>query len=414
MAGRGAMKLGEGLLQMQGYYDTRRKEEEERKRKAPMEELALLLAQQNAQKGGMEIAEEERKLGMAAEGRDALSGFERNLQDSKKIPGPPPSGMGPDLPPSSGSAFGGLGPISPNRYDELAQVAKSGPLKYAQESGLAKYAPYEQGVKSTLDMLSGKSTQKPGVFGYKENYDTPENRAKNEQAIDALVSSNKITDVDALIYRNANQGVGVYEIMNKLNQMATGVSTAVRTAEETIPAKIETAGGTTAAREMTQRGIQAKNPILSEAQGGALGDAYQAVDYINVLKEAVKNGGAGYFDVDRRTGQFVNPKVGDAFLQMVEIVGRKRSGAAISESEWKNFGKQILNKNNLLTEEGRKTALESLDRYLDKFYGAGVTTTGNEDWYQNYKGKAKTARVKAEGAGAANKATSDFDSLWGE
>jgi len=251
MTGKAAMLLGEGLIKMQGLYDDRRREEAERKRKAPMEELALLLAQQNVKKGGMELAEAERKNTMAEEGRGLLDRVETDIQDAAKLKTASPD-----------SFMGGLGPISPERYDELGEVAKSGPLKYAQESGLYKYAPYEEGVKSTLDMLSGKATQKPGVFGYKENYDTPENRAKNESAIQALVSSGKIDDVDAMIYRNANQGVGVYEVMNKLNQMATGVSTAVRTAEETIPAKTRAAGSTAAAS--TIGGAQGRHDIPKE------------------------------------------------------------------------------------------------------------------------------------------------------
>lgn len=152
---------------------------------------------------------------------------------------------------------------------------------------------------------------------------------------------------------------------------------------------------TTAAGEYTKRNIQKDSPVLTEGSTGALGDAALGIKYLNSLKTALRKNDVGYFDVTK-AGQFTNPEIQNAFTQLKEIVGRNRSGAAISNTEWDAFGKEILNKNLLLTPEGRKTAAESIDDYLDRFYGSGMTLTGDENWLTNYQKRIRAARDSSE------------------
>ena len=252
------------------------------------------------------------------------------------------------------------------------------------------------------------------VFAMKyKMHATPENQAKNEESISALENANKISKEDAQILRNSNTGVGIYETMMKLAGIASGVTTKVRGAEEVIPAQTRATAATSAARENTMRNIQKENPILSDAQSQSLTDNYMAVNYLNRLKSELGKGNVDYFDVDRKTGQFKSPTVADAYTQLVEIVGRKRSGAAISDSEWSNFGKEILNKNFLLTENGKQQALKQIEDYLDRYYQAGVNVTGDEKWYGRVKGRGQAARQNAEEP-TTKKPTSSFDNLWGD
>lgn len=292
-----------------------------------------------------------------------------------------------------------------------------------QKFGLNKYDDprikdfYEQNVKDPENLASKEKiaeqkrtgTSGTAVWSQKKALmeQDPEAIPKLKAQIEGLRNSGTLSDISAdyflerLTTDPVTTAINIDDYVKKpeIAGKTVDAQTAPKVRQKTALIEPTAAGSAanTEATEKKKREIQAGNPILSEAQGGALSDAYNAVNYLNTLKSAIKNNNLGYFDIDRKTGQFVNPEAGDAFLQLVEIVGRKRSGAAISDSEWKNFGKQVLNKNNLLTEAGKKTAIEGLDRYLDKFYGAGVTTTGNEDWYNNYKSKSKSARQKAEG-----------------
>lgn len=257
----------------------------------------------------------------------------------------------------------------------------------------------EQDIRKREAIGGGKGGG--GATGARLRERTPELIAAAGKIVDEMESSEEY-DVMTISKARELSKADPLQFLYQGTGKSLGVDESVRKFDKLFPKKIalsgETAAASTAGRELTHREIQKENPMLSDAQSGSITDAYNAIDYLNILKSQVQSGDAGYFDVNRKTGQFLNPEVGDAFLQMVEIIGRKRSGAAINEGEWKNFGKQILNKNFLLTEEGRMAAIKSIDRYLDKFYGAGVTTTGNEDWYSVYKKKTSAARTKGEEA----------------
>lgn len=296
--------------------------------------------------------------------------------------------------------------ISQGKYGETGKIditKLSGDLANAlSDAGLP-----EESIKTIQNVINNESkkvakeNQPFNMVGARLKYDTPEYRELITSQIDESLNGGKISQEQADFAKNQVANGFAYDY--GLSFMKSGVDASlkrgVKVADEWAMNAPQAAGAAanTAATENKKREIQASNPVLSEAQGGALQDSYNAVGYLNRLKSAIQSGNIDLLDVTK-AGQFKNPDIDNAVNQMVEIVGRKRSGAAISDSEWNNFRKQVLNRNYLLTDKGKTTALQNINDYLDRFYGAGVTTTGNEDWYNNYKGKSKSAREKAEGA----------------
>ncbi len=173
--------------------------------------------------------------------------------------------------------------------------------------------------------------------------------------------------------------------------------------EKGIPLATREASATTTAREVAGRNVQAAQPILGKAEREALLDSYNGVDYLNTLKSAIVNGNIDWFDPGK-AGEFKNAKVNNANTQLVEVIGRNRSGAAISETEWKNFAKEIMNRNFLLTDEGKKTAVDQLDTFIDRFFASGSTAYGNENWYNQVKEMAKKSRALGEASGSTETA----------
>lgn len=297
--------------------------------------------------------------------------------------------------------------VAPYSMDYLLAQPEATPLALTDKYKLSQYSGYNEGVKGTLDKLradeekntSKKENQPFNLVGARIKYDTPEYRSVINGEIDKELSNGKITPEQAEFAKGQVENGFAYDYGQAFreNGVVAALKRGVKIADEYALAgpKAYTESVTTEAGEMTKRGIQSNNPILSENQGNALQDSYSAVKYLNQMKNALENGKLDWFD-QTKVGEFKNPQMNNARNQMVEIIGRKRSGAAISDSEWKNFQNQVLNKNYLLTEEGRKEALNNINDYLDRFYGAGVTTTGNEDWYNVYEAKAKKARELTE------------------
>jgi len=170
---------------------------------------------------------------------------------------------------------------------------------------------------------------------------------------------------------------------------------AVAVSKATVPVKAETQYATTTAAEQAQRDIQKTNPMLTGEGSIKIAQSAMAIKNLNRLKEELEKGNIDYFDIIKKTGQFKNPKVNNAFQQVSEIVGRQQSGAAIANHEWSNFGKEVLNRNFLLTEQGRKTALENIDDYLDRFHSVGILQTSDEDWYNKQSERVKAARERS-------------------
>lgn len=279
---------------------------------------------------------------------------------------------------------------------------------------------YDPGLKAMVDYeLANKRIDNKGKtggvafnrVGARKDFNTPENIA----ATNAFILDNKdnlgIDDAYANeLMRQVDTGYAydVNEITRAIAEKKLGIQPEVDKKWALVAPSAATTSATTSAEVATKKDEQIKKPVFSDSQSGAISDAYSAVQYLNTLKKAVESGNLGYFDIDKKTGQFVNPHAADAFTQLVEIVGRKRSGAAIADSEWKNFGKEILNKNNLLSDAGRQQAVNSLDHYLTKFYGAGANVAGDDNWYKNYDARATKARTNAEGAPEVSKATIQY------
>jgi hypothetical protein len=167
---------------------------------------------------------------------------------------------------------------------------------------------------------------------------------------------------------------------------------AVAVGSATIPVKAQSQYATTTAAEQAQRDIQKNNPMLTGEGAIKVSQSAMAIKNLQRLKNALEKGDIDYFDIIKKTGQFKNPEVNNAFQQVSEIVGRQQSGAAIANHEWSNFGKEILNRNFLLTEQGKRTALENIDDYLDRFQSVGILQTSDEDWYNKYNERVQRAR----------------------
>jgi hypothetical protein len=188
------------------------------------------------------------------------------------------------------------------------------------------------------------------------------------------------------------------ESINQAERKAVAVGNA------TLPVKAQTQYATTTAAERAQRDIQKENPMLTAEGSTKLSQSALAIKNLELLKGELERNNVGYFDIIKKTGQFANPKVNNAFQQVSEIVGRQQSGAAIANHEWDNFGKEILNKNFLLTPEGRQTALDNIDDYLDRFHSVGTLQTSDEEWYKKYNERARKSRASS-GQGSKPTAT---------
>jgi len=163
-----------------------------------------------------------------------------------------------------------------------------------------------------------------------------------------------------------------------------------------------TSSASTRGKETTKRDVQREQPMFSGENVLKVSQSAIAVKNLQRLRDELAAGNVNYFDIVKRTGQFVNPKVANAFQQVSEIVGRSQSGAAIADHEWKQFGKEILNKNFLVTEQGRSVALENLDDYIERFYNNGQLLTSDPEWYQKYNERGKRGMENVNQSSSAN------------
>jgi hypothetical protein len=397
--GSALLSLGESLPRIGAAFDQaseerrkRMQEEEDRKRRQEMSDMQL-----------EELRYEQGMRKQAGEAYDQYSGAMRSMGQIN-IPS--------DVPTTSGGASSQLPESS---------MMKT-PLDFMRNYDVPRYAAFDKGVKSAVDteMDIEKMDRGIGKGGggavwsqKKALFDAdPKAMEKLSTQIDELQKIGVLTEISANYFKRRmttdpiststelDNFVSKPEIAGKIISAQTGPK--VQQAYDLIPPAVTKSGLETEADLRKKKEEQIRQPVYSEPQSNSMSDAYSAVQYLNKLKNALSKGDVGYFDINRKTGQFTDPEVADAFIQMVEIVGRKRSGAAISDSEWGNFGKQILNKNNLLTDAGKKQALSSINSYLDKFYGAGANISGNENWYKDYDKRAKTARSNAETPPAVN------------
>lgn len=201
--------------------------------------------------------------------------------------------------------------------------------------------------------------------------------------------------VDNLTYEN-NPDFNAVEANLKYQELTSHASKSGALTPDIINKEANRAAATSSAStrgtEMTKRDVQREQPMFSGENVLKVSQSAIAVKNLQRLRDELSAGNVNYFDIVKETGQFVNPKVANAFQQVGEVVGRSQSGAAIADHEWKQFGKEILNKNFLLTDQGRQTAIENLDDYIERFYNNGQLLTSDPDWYQKYNERGKTGR----------------------
>jgi hypothetical protein len=223
---------------------------------------------------------------------------------------------------------------------------------------LAKSSPKD--ASDLVKSLTDPSAANSGVFGYKERYDTPENRKLNEDAIDNLLSEGKISEVDAKIFRNSNQGAGVWETMNRLGSIAKGVTEQVRGQKEQIPGKIEELEATLPAKTRTayataqaaKSGQTAGLDRLSETHVVGLTGLQEAA---STLDEAINQFNDKYVGVF--SGRYGNIKEAIGTVPEGEAVFRSfaqrfqnalikaNAGAAVSEQEMQRMVKETFDYN---------------------------------------------------------------------
>jgi len=80
------------------------------------------------------------------------------------------------------------------------------------------------------------------------------------------------------------------------------------------------------------------------------------------MADLVENGQVNYFSLTG-VGAITDPKVYQLYKTVSEYYARPQSGAAITETEWKNFAAQLVNKNYMLTPEGRDAAATRLRQW---------------------------------------------------
>jgi hypothetical protein len=295
------------------------------------------------------------------------------------------------------------GPITPENAGKLGKISKMTPVQQMEEYNLPYHAAADPGIESMIKQENIKGKEKSsGLFsGWKRKNDdrdailsgiNPYNEGKE-------FSSEEEKNSAEQEWEKRWNTSGALGITDRYIEGAANKAKEVQLAQ--IPGKTTEASAVgsagTRARETTQREVQREQPMFSGPQAIAISQSAIAVKNLQRLREELQKGNVGYFDIIKKTGQFANPKVNNAYQQVGEIVGRSQSGAAIADHEWKNFGKEILNPQFLLTEQGRKTALENIDDYMERFYSNGQLITSDPDWYKNYQGRTKKGMEEALG-----------------
>jgi hypothetical protein len=285
-----------------------------------------------------------------------------------------------------------VGPMQETETAKVEQYKLKPSLDRMKQYQLPYHAAADEGIEKTLKAETDKEKEKTGLFaGWKKKVDErdainampdgPEKDAAWDQWEKTWATSTYLSASDPYIGKAAKKAKEV--------QLAQ------------IPGKTTEAAATSAAgtraREETQREVQREQPMFSAEQANKVSQSAQALKNMQRIREALVNGNIDFFDRVPITGQFKNPKIANSSLQINEIVARGASGAAINKDEWKKFDKETLNRQFLLTEQGRKTALENLDDYIDRFYSNGELITADPEWYDKYNVRGKKGREKVSG-----------------
>ncbi len=279
-------------------------------------------------------------------------------------------------------------------------------FELGMEAGLPRYTEVSPQAKGLFGAISEEEKRVKGTSGgmlstyYKQKYDD-ETKAEmfrhpdwseeqiHSRVLENMKAGNFMVQSDP---RNLSRSTKLSEA-----KALGGVTPTVTAGKAKQSAAIS--GASTEAREKAVRNIQKQYPMLNKSQRDVLSDSYIGINAVNTLINKIESDDLGFFDINRKTGQFTNPEAEQAAAWLVEIIGRDRSGAAINTDEWKSFRNQTLNPAKLLTEEGKKAALNTLKNKLKTpMYAKGSSVVGNDNWYNDFEGIGKQAQSKAEGA----------------
>jgi hypothetical protein len=110
-----------------------------------------------------------------------------------------------------------------------------------------------------------------------------------------------------------------------------------------------------------------------------LGTAVMAIDAMNTMADRIDSGDVGFFSLTG-VGKFTNPEANKRFQVINEYYARPLSGAAINAKEWSQFKREVLDKWDTLTPEGRKAASVRLREIARSNAQAGAIITKDDKW----------------------------------
>lgn len=267
---------------------------------------------------------------------------------------------------------------------------------------LVPYGSYTPEVKSMIDYeLANKKIDKTSYgksggkafnrVGARADFNTPENREETKRFL--LENKDTLGLDDAYVTELARQvdtgyAYDVNELIRQQSAKILGIEPEVKKQWELVPPKAAQAGASS--ESSTRKKAETEKDLAEEGvktytgtESSNLARTGMLVDKLKILRNALA---ANNIDIFDRTlfGAFKNPEIKTAMDLAQEITGREQSGAVIGAKEWDRFGSELVSRKNLLTENGRKAALNNLDDFIRRELQQGKNLTANKDWYQQY------------------------------
>lgn len=399
--GAGLLELGKSIRGVQNEIN----KDKERKKKEKDEDYLSKLREYNL--GGMERSKQKEELDASLR-EQALEDYARWKRDTiaaekqKEVQGDLEKISIPENVKTTGA--GESTPVPTDQYSDinkLLKLAETPKAESMQEYGVVKGAGYDPGIRAEVEPeLRAAKKSGGGVLGsYYElkkrdaqelvdtKYPNASPEEKTQRVMDILMSPSGV-------YKHSQTGIAGEEELTTKKKLAGLTSGIIGKEAQLAGAK---SAASTTAKEYAIRDVQSKFPQLNPTAAKEVGASAFAIKNIQALINALQRGDAGYFDVTK-AGEFVNPEVNEAFRQVRNVIARGDSGAAINEKEWVNFGKDTLNKNYLLTDKGKATALAGLQERLALFDSKGRMNTGDDNWFTTYISKEKAGAGKIKEA----------------
>lgn len=364
-------EVSRGISRFGDVFGNLVRERQQEKRDAPFRAIQLQQAEQGVARGEREAVEAERLAGVRRE----YDEFKKKLasddelrrlfeEDVKKGI----EASKPEFDPTAGQpAFQeteGLPVQGPQEAPQAPPPVMSTEERLAKLEQFADLAPAQAQIKRiqrTQDVEAGQEFAREQA-GIKRTQEVEDIETKNQFAADKQTIQNEFT-----AGRDRKQAALKREL-------------AALAASNKQGNKIERKSTTTAAK------------IISDT-GFTLGK-------FQILRNLVASGDVNILKVSP-LGNFTNPILKDAILQLTELHGRKQSGAAISKKEWKNFQKQILDPRFLLTKKGQQAALDNLDAFIGRNFALGEETSSDPEWFERYRESVLRGIESVTGGGVA-------------